>query len=446
MIKINKGLDLPISGNPSQEIDNSRKVRSVAILGPDYVGLKPTMQVAVGDQVKLGQVLFTDKKNPGVNFCSPASGTVSAINRGAKRVLQSVVVEIEGDAAETFDTYSAEQISNLTDEQVRKNLQASGLWTAFRTRPYSKVPGVESVPASIFVTATDSEPLALDPSIYIKEYQQAFQLGLEVISRLTNGKTYLCHGDNFPDIGSSSNVVAEQFSGPHPSGLAGTHIHNLDPVSESKTVWTIGYQDVVAVGKLFSEGKLFVERLISLAGPQVEKPRLIRTRLGASIDEIVAGELQPDENRVISGSVLSGRHATGATAYLGRYHNQVSALKEGRHRELLGYLTAGSNRHSVMGIYVSKLMKSLRLPMTTTTNGSERPMVPIGSYEKVMPLDVLPSHLLRSLVVGDTDTAQKLGALELDEEDLALCTYVCPGKYEFGPILRDNLTQIELEG
>ncbi|MDF1644314.1 MAG: Na(+)-translocating NADH-quinone reductase subunit A [Pseudomonadales bacterium] len=446
MIKINKGLDLPISGAPSSEIDESRKVRSVALIGPDYVGLKPTMQVAIGDQVKLGQVLFTDKKNPGVNFCSPAAGTVSAINRGAKRALQSVVVEVEGDAEETFDVYSAEQISKLTQEQVKKNLLASGLWTAFRTRPYSKVPGAESSPASIFVTATDSEPLSFDPVIYIKDHRQAFQLGLDIVSRLTNGKTFLCHGEGFPSIGLSANISSEQFSGPHPAGLAGTHIHNLDPVSEFKTVWSIGYQDVVAIGKLFSEGRLFVERLISLAGPQVETPRLVRTRLGASIDEIVAGELRADENRVISGSVLSGRKAIGASAYLGRYHNQVSALKEGRERELLGYLTAGRDRHSVTGVYISKFMKGLKLPMTTTTNGSERPMVPVGSYEAVMPLDILASHLLRSLVVGDTDAAQKLGCLELDEEDLALCTYVCPGKYEFGPILRSNLTTIELEG
>lgn len=446
MIKINKGLDLPICGDPSTEVDDSRKVRSVALVGPDYVGLKPTMLVAVGDQVKLGQVLFTDKKNPGVNFCSPSSGTVSAINRGAKRALQSVVVEVEGDAAESFESYSADQLSTLTEEQVRSNLLKSGLWTAFRTRPYSKVPGAESSPASIFVTATDSEPLSMDPAVYVAEQVEAFQAGLEIISRLTTGKTYLCHGEGFPSIKSGANIVTEQFAGPHPSGLAGTHIHNLDPVSESKTVWSIGYQDVVAVGKLFADGTLFVERLISLAGPQVEKPRLIRTRLGASIDEIVAGELQPAENRIISGSVLSGRKASGATAFLGRYHNQVSALEEGRERQLLGYLTAGSDRHSVTGIYVSRFKKALRLPMTTTTNGSDRPIVPIGSYEAVMPLDILPSHLLRALVVGDTDTAQQLGCLELDEEDLALCTYVCPGKYEFGPILRDNLSTIEREG
>ncbi|MBL4584948.1 MAG: Na(+)-translocating NADH-quinone reductase subunit A [Pseudomonadales bacterium] len=446
MIKINKGLDLPISGGPSSEIDDSRKVRSVALVGLDYVGLKPTMQVTVGESVKLGQVLFTDKKNPGVNFCAPSAGTVSAINRGAKRVLQSVVIEIEGDAEESFDAYSEDQVSKLSGDQVRKNLLRSGLWTAFRTRPYSKVPAADSSPASIFVTAMDSEPLALDPTVYIREHQSAFQLGLEIVSKLTSGKTFVCHGDNFPSIGSSASIELQQFSGPHPAGLSGTHIHNLDPVSETKTVWTIGYQDIIAIGKLFSEGKIFVDRLISLAGPQVEKPRLIRTRIGASIDEIVAGELHPADNRVISGSVLSGRKAVGAGAYLGRYHNQVTALKEGRERELLGYLTAGSDRHSVTGIYISKFMKALKLPMTTSTNGSERPMVPVGSYEAVMPLDILPSHLLRSLVVGDTDTAQKLGCLELDEEDLALCTYVCPGKYEFGPILRDNLTTIELEG
>jgi Na+-transporting NADH:ubiquinone oxidoreductase subunit A len=193
-------------------------------------------------------------------------------------------------------------------------------------------------------------------------------------------------------------------------------------------------------------GLLPCERVIALAGPQVEKPRLLRTQLGASLDELCAGELLPGDNRVISGSVLGGRRSYGPYAYLGRYHQQISVLKEGREREFMGWLSPGVNKHSVLGIYLSKLLPKKRLAMTTTTNGSERAMVPVGSYEQVMPLDILATPLLRYLIVGDTDNAQKLGCLELDEEDLALCTYVCPGKYEYGPILRDNLTLIEKEG
>ncbi|MEX2334448.1 MAG: NADH:ubiquinone reductase (Na(+)-transporting) subunit A, partial [Pseudohongiella sp.] len=243
----------------------------------------------------------------------------------------------------------------------------------------------------------------------------------------------------------ADNVVIEAFAGPHPSGLSGTHIHFLDPVSLNKWVWTIGFQDVIATGKLFATGKLWTERCFALAGPQVRQPRLLRTRLGASLTELLDGELNDGENRVVSGSVLSGRKAVAPEDFLGRHHQQVTVLREGRERPLFGYLSPGANRHSNLGIYLSSLFKGKKLDMTTTTNGSERAMVPVGTYETIMPLDILPTQLLRSLIVGDIETAMNLGALELDEDDLGLCTYVCPGKYEYGPILRDNLTRIEKE-
>ncbi|MEO0443966.1 MAG: NADH:ubiquinone reductase (Na(+)-transporting) subunit A, partial [Pseudomonadota bacterium] len=241
-------------------------------------------------------------------------------------------------------------------------------------------------------------------------------------------------------------LKVETFAGIHPAGNAGTHIHYLDPVSTAKTVWTIGYQDVIAYGHLFTSGKIYTDRIVSLAGPKVEQPRLVKTRLGANLDELSAGYLKVGNNRLVSGSVFGGFTAKGAFAYLGRYHNQVVALEEGDDRPLLHYLRPGFNYFSTLGIYVSSLFKGKKFDFTTTTAGSERAMVPIGAYENIMPLDILPTQLLRSLIVGDTDMAQKLGCLELDEEDLALCTYVCPGKYEYGPILRDNLTRIEKEG
>ncbi len=213
-----------------------------------------------------------------------------------------------------------------------------------------------------------------------------------------------------------------------------------------KSVWNLNYQDVIAIGKLFTTGQLWTERVIALAGPVVEKPRLVRTRLGANLDELAAGQLQPGNNRLISGSVLGGRTAHGAYAYLGRYHLQLSCLKEGDQREFLHYLRAGVEKHSLLNVFVSRLLGGKRFAFTTSTNGSPRAMVPVGNYEAVMPLDILPTQLLRYLIVGDTEMAQKLGALELDEEDLALCSYVCAGKYEYGPILRDNLARIEQEG
>ena len=260
-------------------------------------------------------------------------------------------------------------------------------------------------------------------------------------------KVFLCKAPGAALPGEQlAGVATETFAGPHPAGLPGTHIHFLDPVGARKTVWYIGYQDVIAIGKLFTTGKLCVARVIALGGPSVRQPRLLRTRLGASLEDLTMGELEPGDQRVISGSVFGGRTSRGPAAWLGRYHLQISCLPEGHEREFMHYLRAGVNKHSVTHAFLSSVLGRRLLPFTTTTNGSPRAMVPIGNYEAVMPLDILPTQLLRSLLVGDSETAQKLGCLELDEEDLALCTYACAGKYEYGPVLRDVLTRIEKEG
>ena len=445
MFKISKGLDLPISGAPIQVIEMAAAARTVAVIGPDYHGMKPTMFVKEGDKVKKGQVIFTDKKTEGVKYTAPASGTVTAVNRGERRVFQSVVIRVEGDESETFAAYSGSELKSLERNKVVDNLVESGLWTAFRTRPFSKVPEIASAPSSIFVTAMDTNPLAASPEVVLADQAEAFADGLTVLARLTTGKVFVCKATG-TKIPTTSDVTVEEFSGVHPAGLAGTHIHFLDPVSDKKTVWSINYQDVVAIGKLFVTGELNVERVIALAGPQVKNPRLVRTQVGASLDDLVAGELADGENRVISGSVLSGRNAAGPFSYLGRYHNQVCVLLEGRERQMMHYLRAGVEKHSLMNVFLSKLTGKKSFDMTTTTNGSDRTMLPLGNFERVMPLDILPTQLLRALVVNDTEQAQKLGVLELDDEDLALCTYSCSGKFEYGPILRDCLTLIEKEG
>ncbi|MDO4904738.1 MAG: Na(+)-translocating NADH-quinone reductase subunit A [Lautropia sp.] len=449
MVKIKRGLDIPISGTPVQQISDAKPVRSVAVIGFDYNGLKPTMAVQVGDRVRKGQPLFSDKTNPGVHMTAPAAGVVSAIHRGERRVLQSVVIDVAGEDKEDseiqFARFDAGQLDGLSDAEVRENLQASGLWVALRTRPYSKTPRIDAKAAAIFVTAIDTHPLAADPVTVIQTQADAFRHGLQVLLRLA--PVYLCKapgaqlpGENLPGL------EVESFEGPHPAGLPGTHIHFLHPVDTTRTVWQIGYQDVIAVGKLFTTGRLWTERVVALAGPVVRLPRLVRTRLGANLGELTRGELEGNDNRVVSGSLLGGRIARGACDFLGRFHLQVSCLAEGTDRQMFHFLRPGFDKHSVTGAFIWGLLGRKPLDMTTTTNGSPRAMVPTGSYEAVMPLDILATQLLRALIVGDTAMAQKLGCLELDEEDLALCTYVCAGKYEYGPILRDNLTRIEKEG
>ena len=447
MIKIKRGLDIPLAGAPSGELDTAVTTRAAALLGADYHGMKPTMAVQVGDVVKRGDLLFTDKKCEGVRYTSPAGGRVSAINRGAKRAFQSVVVEIDGDEAASFEQYSAEAARELSAEAIKTQLIQSGQWTALRARPFGRVADPATSPAGLFITAIDTHPHAPDPEQVIAREADAFELGQTLLANLVDCPVYLCAapGADMPQA-THERISRHDFSGPHPAGLAGTHVHFLMGASAQRIAWTIGYQDVIAVGRLFLDGALYVERVLALAGPSVSRPRLVLSRLGADLQALVAGEGEGDDARLLSGSVLGGRAVQSDTAYLGRYHQQVALLPEGRERAFMGWLSPGVNKHSVMGIYLSSWFGSKPLAMSTNTNGSERAMVPVGAYEKVMPLDILPTQLLRALLVGDTETAQALGCLELDEEDLALCTYVCPGKYEYGGILRDNLTRIEKEG
>ena len=449
MIEVKRGLDLPIAGSPSQTIDNGQPVKHVAVLGPDYIGMRPTMEVREGDRVSLGQLLFTDKKTEGVRYVAPAAGEVVAINRGEKRRLLSVVIRVDesDDEAPAFKRYEPGRLDALERQVVVDQLVAAGLWTSFRKRPFSRVPSVSEQPLNIFVTAIDTHPLSADPAPIIQERREDFVNGLRVIRRLTEGQVYLCTAPNAEIAGGElDSVTQESFAGPHPAGLVGTHIHYLSPVGISRQVWHLNYQDVMAIGTLFTEGRLDTRRVVALGGPAARHPRLVRTRLGASLDELLADEVESNSDvRVISGSVFGGNTARAATAYLGRYHLQISLIEEGHKRALFGWLSLGLDRHSATGIYLSRLTRPASFRPNTNTNGSERAMVPIGSYEQIMPLDILPTQLLRSLIVGDIEAAMQLGCLELDEEDLALCTYVCPGKYEYGPILRDNLTTIEKE-
>lgn len=447
MHRITKGLDLPITGEPPQEITGGPGVDRVALIGSDYIGMKPTMLVQPGDTVKLGQPLFQDKKTPGVVFTSPAAGTVAEVNRGERRVFQSIVIDVNGDDAEQFPVLCDGDLANSNRDSVVDVLVDSGLWTSFRTRPFSRVPAIDSSPRSIFVQAIDTNPLAVDPLPIIREREADFRDGLQALSRLTDGPVFLCRRPAQPLPGEDlPGIQREEFEGVHPAGLPGTHIHLLDPVGPSKTVWTINYQDVIAIGHLMRTGRLCVDRVVSVAGPSVASPQLIRTRIGASLDQILQGRLIEGNHRVISGSVLSGRTSSGVEGYLGRYHHQITAIAEGNQRDFMGWLTPGGNRFSVRRVFSSALDRARRFAFSTSQEGNRRAMVPIGMYEQVMPLDILPTFLLKSLIVGDTDEAQSLGCLELDEEDLALCTFVCPGKYEYGPMLRDNLTRIELDG
>lgn len=451
---IKKGLDVPITGTPAQDVKQAPTVTRVAVVASDFIGMKPRMQVIVGDPVKRGSLLFEDRKREGVLHTSPGAGKVVAINRGDKRAFQSLVIELNerelaGETTDedhvSFQAFSGQAPDSLSADQVRALLIESGEWTALRARPYSRVPAIDAQPIAIFVNAMDTNPLAADPKVAVAGREEDIQAGLEAAMKLTD-KVFFCQA---PGAGfKAKGADVHEFAGPHPAGLVGTHIHTLQPVKRGKQAWHLSVADLAAWGVLFRTGKLDLERTVALGGPGVKDGALYKTRRGASVDELTDGKLQDGEQRVISGSILSGTIAQGdVMGFLGRYDSQVSVLAEGREREFLGWLNPGMNKFSNSAAFLSKLFgSSKKFNLNTSTNGSDRAMVPIGLYERVMPLDILPTFLLRSLISGDLEKAEALGMMELAEEDLALCTVVCPGKYNYGPILRRNLNILEAEG
>ena len=454
--KIKRGLDLPLFGVPNQQADDGPKVKTVAVLADDFAGMRPRMRIRQGDSVRRGQVLFEDRKTPGVLYTSPGAGTVSAIHRGERRSLQSIVIELDEseleDSAEpgevAYPSYTGKTVNDLLPGDIRDLLVESGMWVAFRQRPFEKVPSPETTPQSIFVTAIDTNPLAPAPEQVVAGSEELFDAGLRAIAKLAAGaRVHLCRAAGSEIGGTEINgVEIHEFEGPHPSGTPGLHMHLIDPVATEHVVWHVGYQDVIAIGNLVLHGKLLTRRVVSLAGPGVSRPRLLRTRLGACIDEIVEGELGDGGNRVVSGSVLNGRKATGVIwGYLGRYHNQISAIEEADERRLFGWLAPGLDRFSVLRLFVSKILPGRKLELSTDSHGQERVMLPLGVFEKVFPFDLLPTHLLRALMSDNDEMAEDLGCLELAEEDLSLCSFVCSSKIDYGTALRGALTRIEEE-
>ena len=459
---IKRGLNIPMAGAPEQRIDEAPPISRIALLGADYGGVRPRLAVEAGQNLAAGDLLWTDKNRPAIRFCTPLAGTVESVVRGPRRRLDAVVLQVPGThrPQPQHEPWDDAQISRAERTQIAQHLLQNGLWPALRQRPYSKIPDPEQTPSAIFVNAMDTSPLAADPEVVLGRYADDFARGLRALARLTAGPVHVCTAPGLslqmPDPDETGGRIRHHtFEGPHPAGLVGTHIHFLHPVGSRRTVWHLNYQDCISCGRLFGTGAPWAHRIIALSGPRVQNPRLLRTPMGADLGQLTGGQLadtadapaEERDNRIISGSVLCGRAALGELAFLGRYSLQVSVLAEGRSRPLLHYLRAGFNRYSALPIYMSRLLgRRRKWPLTTTSNGSPRAMVPIAAYERVMPLDILPTQLLRAILVGDSERARALGCLELDEEDLALCSFICPGKHDFGPLLRQTLQTIEEEG
>ncbi len=448
MIVIKKGIDLPISGVSDSDTIHSFSAQSdYAVLGEDYIGLKPTMMVAEGDKVQEGQPLFEDKKNLGVYVCAPVSGYVKQIVRGERRRLLAVVMTPDASVESlSFKQYPYDEITGLSAEVVREQLQKTGSWALLRQRPFDKIPSVDSNPHAIFVNTMDSNPLAVNPMLAFAGREADYQAGLAVLAKLTEGNIHVTHATQtkLPQA-QIERVQYHAFSGVHPAGLVGTHMHFISPVSLEKTAWHLNLQDLLAIGYLFLNGKLDNHRVISVGGPSVKTPTFAKVRLGVNLTRLLDGNISEGKQRIISGSIYAGRKVDEQTNFLGLYDKQVVVLPEGSEPVFLEFFRPGLRSYSRTRAYLGRFLKGAKLPFTTSMQGSPRPIIPFGIYEEVMPLDILPTLLLKALVIKDTDTAIELGALELSEEDVALLTYVDPGKHDFGAILRENLTQIEKE-
>ena len=437
MIKIAKALDLPISGKPDISITDEPKISSVSLLANDFVGMKPTMLVKENDEVKVGEKLFEDKKNPGIFFTAPAGGFIKSINRGDKRKFLSIEIEIsQNEEFIDFDMGSSQ-------DEIKNTLINSGLWNVFRTRPFNRTPNISSSPEALFINCCDTNPLSVDPYEIINIEKDSFDKGLETIKQLFDCDIHLTYqNNNF--YNTLSGINYHQFTGPHPAGLVGTHISKIHPVNLNSKVWTANFQDIISIGYLKINKKIKTTKIISLGGPAVFEPSLIKVRHGSNLDEITAGKID-DNSRVISGSVLHGHESEGVMKYLGYYDSQVSVIPDEVNEIFLNWLMPGSSHHSKLNVFISSFIKPKKYIFNTSIGGGNRAIVPISSYEEVVPMDILVTQLLKSLVVSDIEMAIDLGMLELVPEDLSLCSYVCPSKYDYSSILMDNLNKLYLE-
>ncbi|MBK8806658.1 MAG: Na(+)-translocating NADH-quinone reductase subunit A [Bacteroidales bacterium] len=443
-IKIRKGLDIKICGNPERFYQPIKKNNRYAIIPTDYVGLTLKLLVEEGQRVKVGTPVLADKNNENIKITSPVSGVVVSINRGERRKLLEIV--IESDETLEFETFTSGKPSDFSEEQIKSNLLQSGLWVAIKQRPYAIIANPKDKPKSIFISAFDSSPLAPDYNFIIKDNKKSFQTGIDILSKLTSGKVNLNLHDKFENSSFTDckNVVVNTFSGPHPAGNVGIQIHHIDPINKGEIVWVVNVQDVVQIGKLFEEGKYLAQKVIAITGSLVKKPAYLNITSGIALPAVLADNLKEGNPRVISGNVLTGNKTT-VSGFLGFYDSQITVIEEGDEPEFFGWATPGFNKHSASRAFWSWLAPKKEFSLNTNYHGGVRPFVFTGVYEKVLPMDIYPMQLLKAIIVEDIDKMEQLGIYEVAEEDFALCEYVCPSKIEIQSLIRKGLDQIRKE-
>ncbi|MCF8221527.1 MAG: Na(+)-translocating NADH-quinone reductase subunit A [Bacteroidales bacterium] len=440
-IKIRKGLNIRLKGKPDKILIPEEQPGRYAVKPVDFPGLFPKMCVKPGEEVKAGTCLFWDKKNEDIKFTAPVSGIVRDVVRGERRRILEVVIDAKGDDYEDFGKSDPEK---MDAGDIKKKLLVSGMWPAVRQRPYHVVANPEDTPKSIFISGFDTAPIAADLDYIIELMpEEDYQTGIKVLRKLTEGKVFLNLAANSSSstLKKTPGVEISYFSGPHPAGNVGIQIHHLDPVNKGEVVWYINLQDIVSIGKLFNEGRYAPDKIVALAGSEVEKPRYHRTRTGACIDTITKGNILSDNVRYISGNVLTGQKIA-ADGFLGYYDSTISVIPEGDYYEFFGWITPGFKKFSFSRTFPTWLMPKKKYRLDTNMHGGERAFVITGEYEKVLPMDVYPMQLLKAILIDDIDKMEQLGIYEVAEEDFALCEYICPSKIEIQSIIRKGLDEM----
>ncbi len=439
VIKIKKGLDIPLSGAAEKIYITAEPSRTYAVKPPDFQGVTPKLAVHVDDPVKAGTTLFFDKHNPDLKFSSPVSGKVKIVNRGERRKILEIV--IEPDSEITYEDFGSADPLTMNREDIIKKLLECGLWPAIRQRPYARIANPGKLPKSIFIPGFDTAPLAADKDFIVKGNREEFQAGINALSRLTEGKIHLCLNGRYPAdevFTKAQKVEFHYFQGPHPAGNPGVHIHYIDPINKGETVWYVQPQEVIMLGRFFMTGKYDVSRILALTGSEVKKPVYYKYISGASIEPFIKDNIASEEVRLISGNVLTGTRIT-KIGHVGFYDSQITVIPEGNKFEFIGWALPGLKKFSVSRTFFSWMMPRKKFVHDTNLHGGERAFVMTGEYEKVLPMSIYPVQLLKSIIVEDIEQMEKLGIYEVAEEDFALCEYVCTSKIDSQELIRKGL-------
>lgn len=437
VIKIKKGLDIPLAGMAEKKIGQCPMPGLFAIKPGDFHGVVPKVVVKEGDEVKIGTVLFHDKANADVKFVSPASGRVKSINRGEQRRVLEVIVESDG--KDSYLDFGATTPSGMNRDSIIERLLQAGAWPYLRQRPYNVIANPADNPKAIFISAFDSSPLAPDMDFVLAGNENALKVGIEVLKKLSpNVHIGISRDATSAAFKALDGVKLHTFSGPHPAGNVGVQIHHVSPINKGEKVWVIQPQEVVSIGNLFSTGLHDFSRVVAVTGSEVKSPAYYNFRLGGSIQTLPTGIGNPTGLRYISGNVLTG-HQISSNGFLGFYHSQLTVIPEGNEYEFLGWALPGFSKFSVSRSYFSWLQKSNLYKLNANMHGGERAIVAAGQYDKVMPMDILVEFLIKAILAEDVDKMEQLGIYELVEEDLALCEFVDISKLELQSILRKGI-------